>query len=236
LFSACIRLNPRTCIALSTADSPAVAPVLVQLWSVSGYDVVVSACTRLNHAHAFALSTAADSPAAQCAQPWCSLEREWLTRSLFQYAHAPIPTHTVLSTVQTGLQLSAAQSVLPERAVHDARCFSMHRLNPRTCISFCPLQIHRSSAHQSGAAWREWLRRLLFPACTPQSTHYAFVLSTADSPAAPAQYSPGSLSVSGHDARLCFSTRLNPRTCIALSTVQIHTAAQCSTVLVQPGG
>jgi hypothetical protein len=87
--------------------------------------------------------------------------------------------------------------------------------------SFCPLQIHRSSAQHSlvqpgvsgyDACYFQHAR------LNPRITHSFCPLRFTSSSA---QYSPGSLSVSGHDARLCFSTRLNPRTCIALSTVQI---------------
>jgi hypothetical protein len=146
VVSACTRLNPRTCIALSTADSlqlPCAQHSLGAAWS-EGYDARCFSMPSPQSITCIALSTGGRLLAA------CQLQQPgawWLRRSLFQHASVSIhKTSHCQSTVllqRSAASLGAAWSI----AVADARCFSMHppQSTPRI-VSKCPPQIHSSSA------------------------------------------------------------------------------------------
>jgi hypothetical protein len=140
--------------------------------------------------------------------------------TLLSVTYTPQSTHTYCSCpLQDSLQLSAAQSCAAwSVSGHDARCFSMHALNPRTCTIALSTadSLQLPVQHSLGAFGLRHQRRRIV---THASIHVAYAaLSTADRIAV--QRSLRAALRSGYDAH-CFSmhTRLNPRTCIALSTV-----------------
>jgi hypothetical protein len=137
---ACQPPQPRTCIALSTADRAA-----AQSWcslSVSGYEMlVVSSTTSPPSAHTHAQSTADWLRAVQHS---FALPGWWLRRSLFQHAHASIPhMHCFVHCrfARSRASLGAAWSV----SGYDVVVSACTRLNPRTCIALSLRRFTRSS-------------------------------------------------------------------------------------------
>jgi hypothetical protein len=186
IVSACTRLNPRTCIALSTADCRLSATVwcgLEREWlrrslfqhSAASIRARIAQSTAVGcsavqqvlvlpgrwwlDARCFSMhppqsthmhcQSTADSLQLSAAQSWCSLERDWLRRSVFQRTrlnHA----HALLCPLRFSTRLGAARSWCGLNVSgYDARCFSIH--TPPSAHTHCssPLQLARRSAAKS---------------------------------------------------------------------------------------
>jgi hypothetical protein len=174
----------------------------------------------------------ADSLQLSATQSWCSLECEWLRRSLFQHAQ-PQSTHMHCFVHCRFLQLRCS-TVLVRLGVRWLRrsVFRHARLNPRLRTYFVHCRFLRLSAAQSWVQpGREWLRRSCFSMHTPQSRTCVAFLSTADSLRLQCNtQSWCSLEREWLRRVGCMHASI-PRTCIAFRPLQL----QCSTVLVQPG-
>jgi hypothetical protein len=197
-------------------------------WSVSGYDARCFSMHASNPRTCIALSTV-DSLAAQCSTSLgCSLEREWLRRSLFSI-RASAHCQSCSSLQRGAASLGACWGIKVAGSLfrHAPPPVHAHAL-------LSPLQIHCSSvaAQVLGAAWSVIITTLIVQQYTPQSTHmYCFVHCrfTAAQCSTP-WVQPGR---SGHDIVVSACTPQSTHMCIALS-LQIR-AARVQHVLVQPG-
>jgi hypothetical protein len=229
--------NPRTCIALSTAVIQFAARA-AQSCAVCRAPVAALACTRLNPRTCIVCPLQIHCSSVQhiqSAQP----EREYqLTLGLFQHAHASIHAICIALSTADSLQLQCiAQSWCSSGARHyDALAVSVRtRLNPRTCISACPLQIYsvqcstvlRSLVH-------EWSLTFRCSACTrPNPMHMHCFVHCRFTPLSAAQVYAA---WSGVATRLLqHAITPQPRTCIAFVHCRF-TAAQCSNKVLRSLG
>jgi hypothetical protein len=134
--------------------------------------------------------------------------------TLVVFSILPQP-HALLCPLQIPLQLSAAQSWCSlERSGYDARCFSMHRLNPRIALScrFTAAQLQ----HSLGATWSMRIGYDTRFSMHASTTHmHCFVLQIHCSSV---QHSLGAAWSVRATTLVVSACTLSIHTCIALST------------------
>jgi hypothetical protein len=161
----------------------------------------------------------------------CAAWAWWSRRSLFQHAR-PQSTHMHCFVLQ--IHCSSVQHwgcCGLERGGYDARCFSMHALNPGTCCCFVHCRFTAAQCSSLGAAWSVSGRDAHCSSMhTPQSTHmHCFVHCRFT--AAQLQHSLGcSLEREWYDARCSACTRLESTHMHCFVHCRF-TCAQCSTSL-----
>jgi hypothetical protein len=224
LFQACTRLNPRTCIALSTAVP---AAQCAQSWCSLEREWLRPRCFSIHTQIRARIAQSADwlqrsyrKSASCCLEHWADAVVSACIPPQSTHMHLSIFLRFTAAQCSTSLGAACVNCFRRSLFQHAHASIHAHAFTLSTADS---LQL--SAAPVWCSLEREWLRRSLFQHAHASIHAHAFALSTAV--AGSVQHSLGAAwSVSGYDAR-CFSIPpLHPRHAL-LSPLQLA-AAQCS--------